>query len=1036
DRAYWLGRLDALPGPPDLPRADPSHDGKPGTDAAGAAARFERLTWRLPPASWQALTRTARTRQVTPSAAVLAAFAAIIGRWSRRPDFCLALTVLSRPGLHPDIDRVVGDFTSVSLLAVTPAATDGFAAQASALQARLWEDLDHGAFSGVEVLRELGRREDRRGQIMPVVFTSTLGLGGTAADDGAFMTGARLTYGISQTPQVWLDCQVAERGGALLVNWDLRQGTFPAGLAEAAFAAFTALLETLAADPAVWDQTDPVRLPTAMLARRERANATAAPLPDGLLQDGFLATARHRPDAVARIAGDQALTYAALAARAEAVRAALAEAGCRPGDRVAVGQAKGAEQIAAVLGTLMAGAAYLPLDPALPPARRDLIVADAGVRLALTGAEETTPWPAGVTPIRPDHLAIPASLVPGGAAPVAPSGLAYILYTSGTTGQPKGVMISHRAALNTIADINARFAVGPNDRGLGLAALGFDLSVYDIFGLFAAGGTLVLPDPARRGDPSHWAALIAAHRVTLWNSVPAQMQMLLDYLESAPGAALPSLRLALLSGDWIPVSLPEAARARWPGLRVVSLGGATEAAIWSIWHDIDAVPAGASRIPYGLPLTNQRVLVLNSRLAPCPDWTVGELYIGGAGLAEGYLGDPERTAERFPRHPTSGGRLYRTGDLGRARPDGVIEFLGREDGQVKIRGHRIELGEIEAVLQTHPGVAAVAAAVGGDRPFERHLAAFVVPARQEAAPRPGDDALASTPRAAGAAATAGLDRVAFAAWVAQADRIALLDILATLRGAGLFQPPHAEPDLDTVLKRSGAAPRHHRLVRRWLKALCAEGWLGLDPASGRYRLEAAAPGTDQTEQDWQTLRALERQVGYGAELLRYLRESAAHLPELLRGDLDPLDLLFPRGRLDTAFAAYSNNLVNRCLNRVVCAAARAVAATREPEAAARPLRVLEIGAGVGGTSCELIPALAGHPTDYLFTDLSPFFLNAARERHAATPWVRYGLYDLNEPAGPQGVPAGHWDLIVCANVLHNARNVPATLARLRELAAP
>lgn len=1031
DRAYWVERIAAMPGPPELPRTEsPACDGPP---------RFRRHQLRMSPQAWKALCGLARRWKVTPSSAVLAAFAELIGRWSRRPDFCLNVTVLNRPALHADINRVIGDFTSVNVLAVAPPSDGAFSDRAAALQARLWEDLEHAAFSGIEVLREIGRRAELRGTIMPVVFTSTIGVGDDdpAEVDGEFMTGARLSYGITQTPQVWLDCQVAERGEALHVNWDVRDGIFPDGLVDSAFAAFRALLEGLAAGPAAWEAETPIHLPAAVRAYRAGVNGTASSVPAGLLQDGFLHSARNRPDAVALVCGGAAVSYAGLAARAEAVGRALAAAGCHTESRVAVIIDKSPDQIAAVLGTLLAGGVYVPIDTAQPVARRDVILADLGIRHVLVqSCDSDKGWPAGLTIISVDRLgAAETTSVESVPAPTADS-LAYIITTSGTTGRPKGVMISHRSALNTIADINHRFAVGPDDRVLGLANLSFDLSVYDIFGTFAAGGILVLPDAGRRGDPSHWADLLTANEVNIWNSVPAQMQMLTSYLESEPEARSPVLRLAMLSGDWIPVTLPAAIRAACPNARVVSLGGATEASIWSIWHDIGLVPPAARAIPYGVPLVNQSFHVLNPRLEPCPDWTVGELYIGGIGLAVGYAGDPERTAERFIHHPRSGERLYRTGDIGRYRPDGVIEFLGREDTQVKIRGHRIELSEIEAVLQTHPAVAAAIVVVGGDGLHERSLAAFVEPARRSPASDPDTAAdLAATVQIAGEAATQGLDRELFAQWVDMADRIALLDILATLKKAGLFRSTDDRHDFDAVIERTRTAARHHRLLRRWMNALTGEGWVSLNPVSGLYRLVAEMPANEQ-QRCWQRLQTLERQVGYGTELLRYLRESADHLPELLRGETDPLDLLFPQGRLETAFAAYNDNLVNRCMNRTVCAAARALADEVRGTEPGRIFRVLEIGAGVGGTSSDLIPALAAGSVDYLFTDVSPFFLNEARERYASYPWVRFGLFDLNEDYWTQGVSAGSWDLIVCANVLHNSRNAPDVMRRLRALIAP
>jgi amino acid adenylation domain-containing protein/thioester reductase-like protein len=313
---------------------------------------------------------------------------------------------------------------------------------------------------------------------------------------------------------------------------------------------------------------------------------------------------------------------------------------------------------------------------------------------------------------------------PAGGA-VRPEDLAYVIYTSGSTGRPKGVAISHRSALNTVVDINRRHRVGAEDRVLALSSLSFDLSVYDIFGVLGAGGALVMP--GSRVDPEEWLELARRHRVTVWNSVPALMQMLVEVAEGGAAAAPElDLRLVMLSGDWIPVQLPKRLRALWPGARVVSLGGATEASIWSIAYEVEEVEASWESIPYGYPLANQRFHVLDERMEARPEWVTGQLYIGGEGLAREYWRDEEKTRSSFIEEPRTGERLYRTGDLGRYRPDGSIEFLGREDTQVKVHGFRVELGEIEAALARHPNVQAAAVTATDDR-HDRRLIAHIVP---------------------------------------------------------------------------------------------------------------------------------------------------------------------------------------------------------------------------------------------------------------------------------------------------------------------
>ncbi|GAA4004650.1 hypothetical protein GCM10022247_27100 [Allokutzneria multivorans] len=694
DREYWTTRLDELPAAPELPM-----------DQREQAPSFSRKQLRLTAPQWEEFKRRTQSRGLTPSSTVLSAYAAVVERWSQSSRFSLNLTVLNRLPLHPQVHEVVGDFTSVNLLEVDWSAGTTFAERAAVIGTQLFDDLDHRLYSGVEVIRELARRRGREAALMPIVFTSAIGIGST-------MTGCFDGFGITQTPQVFIDCQAMDDADGLRVNWDIRDGVFPDGLVDDMFEAFQSLLLRLATSDETWDSAS-LELPWWQIEERRAANSTAAPLPNSLLHEEVFARAVRTPSRIAVIDSRGSVTYADLAARANAVAVALRAAGCTPGSHVAIVMDKGIEQVSAVLGTLLVGAVYLPVDTVQPVLRREAILRDADVRHVLTQS-----WVGeGIHVDTLSTAAGPVDLAPGD-----PDAAAYVIYTSGSTGKPKGVVISHRAAANTIVDINSRFGITADDRVLGVANLGFDLSVYDIFGPLSLGAALVYPSPVRRADPSHWADLVAEHGITVWNSVPALMQMLLTYLN----VELPSLRIALLSGDWIPTTLPAEAAVKLPGMELISLGGATEASIWSNYHRIDGVPAGWHSIPYGKPLANQGFRVLDALGQDCPVWTVGELCISGAGLAQGYLGDAETTAHRFITH--NGERLYRTGDLGRYRPGGDIEFLGRADTQVKIRGHRIELGEIEAALCEHPAVAAAGVVVSDGALFGVVETARVAPA--------------------------------------------------------------------------------------------------------------------------------------------------------------------------------------------------------------------------------------------------------------------------------------------------------------------
>jgi amino acid adenylation domain-containing protein len=756
---YWLQRLETLPPAPALPlRQEP---------AAITHPRFTRHSQRLDRATWARLKVRASRAGLTPSGILVSAFAEVLTTWSSNPACTINLTFFNRIPFHEQVDQIIGDFTSLTLLQVgTPAlsstADEPFEARARRTQQQLWNDLDHSYVSGVRVMRHLHRtRRDLPNALMPVVFTSMLApdmhhRATTATQTRAtaataphrMVDDAELVYSITQTPQVWLDHQVSEGDDeSLLFNWDVVEDLFPAGLIDDMFHAYTRFLKRLARDESAW-QLPPQRLaPSEQLEQHAALNATTQPFPlvrtstatgqqrevqlHPLLHTMFEWQAKRHPHNNAIISSHLTLTYGELHRFASQLGRRLQALGATPNTLVAVVMEKGWEQIAAVLGILYAGAAYLPIEATLPQERRCSLLDNGAVSLVLTQPwlEQTLSWPAGVQvlALEYDDGLIDDEAADGFyTAAQRPTDLAYVLYTSGSTGTPKGVMIDHRAAVNTISDINRRFAVQPDDNVLALSSLSFDLSVYDIFGTLAAGATLVLPDAEHSRNPAHWAELVQQEHITIWNSVPALMKLLVEYATQHPHINLSALRLVLLSGDWIPLTLPEQLRALNQRVEVISLGGATEAAIWSILYPIRRVELSWRSIPYGFPMANQSLLVLNDHMAHCPVWVPGHLYIGGVGLAQGYWRDEARTAERFLRHPQSGERLYRTGDMGCYLPDGTIELLGREDLQVKIQGYRVEPGEIEAILERHPSVQAVAVVAVGPRE-ERRLVACIVP---------------------------------------------------------------------------------------------------------------------------------------------------------------------------------------------------------------------------------------------------------------------------------------------------------------------
>ncbi|WP_328409196.1 non-ribosomal peptide synthetase [Nocardia sp. NBC_00403] len=704
DRQWWQRRLSELPGAPELPTVP--------VGERIAPHRTVRYDHWLAPEAKQRLLAAAHERGITPAMALAAVFAETIGGWSAQSRFLLNVPLFHREPVHPDIDRVIGDFTSSIMLEVDVTENMSVADRARALQRSMHESGAHTAYSGLEVLRDLGRHQGEP-VLAPIVYTSALNLGELFADKVTETFGEPVWI-ISQGPQVLLDAQVTEVRGGLLLNWDVRESAFPEGVIDAMFGRYTQAIARLADGEAGWNAEAAVRLPVAQAAVRAAINATDGPVSGRCLHQGFFEHAAADADLPAVVwglgDGAGAWSYGELAARALAVAGALHVEGVRPGDAVAVQLPKGPDQILAVLGVLAVGATYVPIGFDQPVGRRAEILRTGEVVAALVvaGADMGVPIPcvpisaAGTYPRPLD-------------GPVCPDTeqIAYVLFTSGSTGVPKGVEVPHRAAMNIIDAINDWFDVGSADRSFGLSALEFDLSVYDIFGLLSVGGAVVAVDPHQRVEPTTWVELIRRHRVSIINCVPSMLDTILQIGGDNLGD---SLRAVILGGDWVGADLARRLARQVPGCRFSGLGGATETAIHStVCEFVGAPPAHWVTVPFGVPLRNVRCRVVAPSGRDCPDWVPGELWVGGANVATGYRNDPERTAQRFVEF--EGVRWYKTGDMARYWPDGTVEFLGRADNQVQIRGYRVELGEVESALRTVPGVRhAVAAVVGTGAP--------------------------------------------------------------------------------------------------------------------------------------------------------------------------------------------------------------------------------------------------------------------------------------------------------------------------------
>ncbi|MBV9824058.1 MAG: amino acid adenylation domain-containing protein, partial [Actinobacteria bacterium] len=701
--AYWTSELAGAPTLLPLPTDRP----RPATQRF----RGERLAVTAGPDTLRGLREAGQAADATLFMTLTASLSVLLWRYTGTDDICLGTPFANRNAT--ELEDVIGHFINTVVLRTRVSGEQSFTGLLREVRAGVLSAYEH-ADQPFEQLVEALHPERHASysplfQVMLVLQNMPLGelrLPGLALRPVPTGTGAA---------RFDLSLEVAERPDGLELDFEYDSDLFDAATVARLARHFVRLLEQLAADPdrPVGD----LRLLTDEEAEEEihLRNATDEPLtgPANLV-DRFRAAAARHPDRVAVSAGglaiDSELDYATLSGRVDRLAAALVARGVRPDGLVGLHAGRTVELAVGILAILRAGAGYLPLDPSLPADRLAGMVADARPALVLT--DGTAPGQADWLPLAGLEAEGPESLPE---IAIHPANLAYTIYTSGSTGRPKGVAVSHASIANLLDHWESRMGPAENARAALWSSIGFDVSVQEILLPLTTGASLFLVPEQVRVDPEALMGWLREHRIDLAYLPPA----FIHWIAEAPDERLAGLALRQLLVGVEP--LPELALHRMtevlPGLQVLNGYGPTETSVYSTAY-LDLRPL-ARQCPIGRPLANTRVYLLDERLQPVPVGVAGEIYIGGAGVARGYLGRPGQTAERFVPDPyVPGERMYRTGDLGRRLPDGTVSYAGRRDGQVKLRGFRVELGEIEAVLREQPGVreAAVLLDTGGSEP--------------------------------------------------------------------------------------------------------------------------------------------------------------------------------------------------------------------------------------------------------------------------------------------------------------------------------
>ncbi|MFC7984951.1 amino acid adenylation domain-containing protein [Streptomyces sp. NPDC057336] len=699
----WAAELEGLEEPTLL---------VPGAESAGHDG-LGRVEVPLPPRVAREVGRSAAALGVTVNSLVQGAWALLLGRLTGRQDVVFGATVSGRPPAVTDVESMVGLFINTVPVRVRYAPGDTLAEILTGLQDRQAGLLEHHHHGLTEIQRATGLQSlfdtlvvfesypvDQEGLGAALDATAGIALTGMTADTG---TNYPLTLMALVEPHLQLSLQYAE-------------GVLDRATAETYAARLARVLEQLTTDPAL----PAARLQTLDPAERHRLlaafNDTAAPAPDTTIGGLVEAQAARTPDETAVDADGVTLTYRDLDARAGRLAAELVRRGVGPESLVAVSLPRSADLVVALLAVLKSGGAYLPADPRYPGHRLRAILGEARPRLVLTDSAT-----AGTLPEHdaPDLLLDTLDLTrgPAGPAPRVHAGqLAYVMYTSGSTGTPKGVAITHANVVNGVLGLASRVGLGPGKRMLAGASVNFDVSAFEIFTTLATGGVVELVrDVLVLGERGGWSGAVIS-------TVPSAFAELVDRI-----AGRTEMETLVFAGEALPEPLVEKVRGAFPGVRVVNAYGQSESFYATTCTVAEGTRDGSGNAPVGTPLGNMRAYVLGPGLDPVPQGAVGELYVGGS-VGRGYHGRAALTVERFVADPYGppGSRMYRTGDLARWNAEGLLEYAGRADTQVKVRGFRVEPGEVEAAFTAHPDVAQAAVVARGTGVGKR-LVAYVVP---------------------------------------------------------------------------------------------------------------------------------------------------------------------------------------------------------------------------------------------------------------------------------------------------------------------
>ncbi|MUG96207.1 amino acid adenylation domain-containing protein [Scytonema sp. UIC 10036] len=663
----------------------------------------------------QRLKALSRVQGATLYMTLLAAYQMLLSRYTGQKDILVGSPTTGRS--RADLAGLVGYFVNPVVLRAHLSGKMSFEAFLGQVKQTVLNAFEHQDYPFALLVKRLQPVRDPSCsplfQTMFVLEKAHLQKQESLASFALGVAGARMHMGELEMESMALDVRVAqfdltlmmaEVGEELIASLEYNTDLFEADTIARMAGHFQTLLESIVTNPRQSISTLPLLTPAEKHQMLVEWNNTKTDYPQQCIHELFAAQVERTPDAVAVVFENKQLTYRELNSRANQLAHHLQSFDVGSDVLVGICMERSLEMVVGVLGILKAGGAYVPLDPTYPKERLAFMLKDTEATILLTQQNLVASLPehkARVICLDANWEMIAQNSADNPTGTATPANLAYIIYTSGSTGQPKGVMIPHQGIVNRLVSGIMRYQLAVGARVLQKTSFSFDVSVWEIFGSLLSGACLVMAQPGGQQDPSYLVRVMAEQQITLVDFVPSMLQMILDQ----PGLdACTALRYVTCGGEALPLEVRDRFFARLCGVELHNCYGPSEVSIDATYWVCDRL---SSVISIGRPLANQQVYILDEHLQPVPIGVPGELYIGGVGLAHGYLNRPDLTAEKFIPHPFSdepGARLYKTGDLALYLPDAQIKFLGRLDDQVKVRGFRLELGEIEATLRRHPSI--------------------------------------------------------------------------------------------------------------------------------------------------------------------------------------------------------------------------------------------------------------------------------------------------------------------------------------------